>query len=203
MGPVVSTGPTNRFFECRFLLEFPFGLGREPEEREEAGSSTTPTSDQGRAPGPGRAVGLGLGQGRASIFFTYIFLLEIPNNRKQCLLDHVGVCPLSFSSRCPCLASVMAAAMVVATAAATAGAVAVSYAGTVQANPRPCLTAAEYVSKLQAHETVNLEELNGLRGRLCRGCEPQHFTKLGYGATRFVLGPQALPWRCCVDQGDW
>jgi hypothetical protein len=58
--------------------------------------------------------------------------------------------------------------------------------------PSSRLSANDYVSKLRAGETADVEELQHLRGRLCRGRDPGHFRMLGYGSTCFVLGGDGL-----------
>ena len=51
---------------------------------------------------------------------------------------------------------------------------------------------AQYIAMLRAGQTVDAARLHNLRGRLCRGREPQHFQMLGYGSTGFVLGGDGL-----------
>ena len=48
------------------------------------------------------------------------------------------------------------------------------------------------MSKLCAGETVGVDELQHLRGRLCRGRDPGHFRMLGHGLTCFPLGGDGL-----------
>ena len=69
--------------------------------------------------------------------------------------------------------------------------------------PSPCLkyiTAEEYIAMLRAGETTDADALENLRGRLCRGRNPQNFKMLGYGDTCFVLGGDGLRiLRKCID----
>lgn len=58
--------------------------------------------------------------------------------------------------------------------------------------PARLLCPSDYVARLRRCETADLASLGGLRGRLCRGREPHHFARLGYGQTCFVLGPDGL-----------
>ncbi|CAK0835050.1 unnamed protein product [Prorocentrum cordatum] len=54
------------------------------------------------------------------------------------------------------------------------------------------ISPSQYIGLLREGQSVGLDRLHSLRGRLCRGREPKHFATLGHGMSCFVLGAEGL-----------